>query len=94
MVKLSLQFKGFAVGALVHGGVSFMGANGNAVERTVVFVLAMVSALLNGAFDAFICAAIIHNFVPPSQKVHYYIVRFSRFYHGVVGQNGKILPRN
>ena len=39
-----------------------MSANGDAVQSTVVFVRAMVFALLNGTFDAFVRFAVIHDF--------------------------------
>ena len=37
-----------------------MGADENAVQRAVVFAVAVVGTLLNGAFDALICLA-VHN---------------------------------
>ena len=46
--------EGLAVGALVHGRVGFMGAYQNPVQRAVVLVLAMMGALLDGAFDTFV----------------------------------------
>jgi len=49
-----LLAEGLAVGALVLGGVHLMGAHQDPVQRAVVLVLAMVSALLNSAFDAFV----------------------------------------
>lgn len=55
-----LSLKGLAVGALVLAGVCLMGTNQDAVQRAVVLVLAMVSTLLNGAFDAFI-GMTVHN---------------------------------
>ena len=53
-----------AVRALVHGGVCFVSAHHDAVQRAVVLGIAMVSALLNGAFDALVCVT-IHDFQPP-----------------------------
>lgn len=52
-----LLAEGQAVGALVLGGVALMGAHHDAVQRTVVFRIAVVSALLNGAFDTLVCFA-------------------------------------
>ena len=56
----SLLAEGLAVGALVHGGVNFVGAHQDAVQRAVVLVLAVVCALMDGAFDALIGVA-THN---------------------------------
>ena len=54
------EFKRFTVGALIHGWVEFMGADGNAVERAVVLILAMVSTLLNRTFNALVCVTLFH----------------------------------
>jgi hypothetical protein len=43
-----------AVGALVHGGVCLVGTHGNAIQGTVVGIVTMVSALLDGAFDTLV----------------------------------------
>ena len=53
----SLLAEGLAVGALVHGGVSLVGTNQDAVQRAVVFVLAVVCALMDGALDALVGVA-------------------------------------
>ena len=50
-----LSAEGFAVGALIHCGILLMGTHQNAVQGAVVFGIAVVSALLNGAFDALVC---------------------------------------
>ena len=42
-----------------------MGSHGDAVERAVVLALAVVRALLYGAFDAMVGMTGIHTFVPP-----------------------------
>lgn len=52
--------EGLAVGALVHGGITLMGANQNAVQSAVIAVRAVVCTLMHGTFDALICFA-IHN---------------------------------
>ena len=44
-----LENEGFAVRALGHGGVHFMCADHDLVERAEVFLFCMVGALLNGA---------------------------------------------
>ena len=46
--------EGLAVGALIHGGIGFMGAHQDSVQRAVVCVVAVVCAGLDGAFDALI----------------------------------------
>ena len=53
--KNTLLFaEGFAVGALVHSGVHLMGTHQDAVQGAVVLILAMMGALLDGAFDTFV----------------------------------------
>ena len=63
--QMLLFAEGFAVGALIHGRILLMGAHQDSIQGAVVFGIAVVSALLNGAFDALICVA-IHNVLPPS----------------------------
>ena len=43
-----------AVGALIHGGVHFMGTHQDFVQRTEVLMATMVGTLLDSAFDAFV----------------------------------------
>ena len=50
----SLLAEGLAVGALIHGGVSFVGTNQDAVQRAVVLVFTEVCALMDGALYALI----------------------------------------
>ena len=50
--------EGHAVGALIHGGIAFVGADHNAIQCAVIFVLAVVCALMNGAFNALVCFAV------------------------------------
>ena len=64
--------KRFAVGTLVHGRVHFVSTDGNAIQRTVVFGIAMMFTLLYGAFDRMIC--LIHKKMPPC----FLIVSFSK----------------
>ena len=47
-----------AVGALILGGIGFMGAHQNPVQRAVVLAVAVVSAGLDGAFDALVSVTI------------------------------------
>ena len=56
--KVLLLAERLAVGALVFGGVHLMGTDQDPVQRAVVFILAMVSALLDSTFDAFICVTV------------------------------------
>ena len=58
-----LHSEGLAVSALVHGGVTLVGADQNTVQGAEVCVLAVVSALLNGAFNALVCLAIHSEFL-------------------------------
>ena len=53
-----LLAEGHAVGALVHGGIHFVGTDHDLVQRAVVFVAAMVGALLDSTLDAFVGMAI------------------------------------
>ena len=46
-----------AVGALIHGGIQLMGAHQDPIQGTVVFGIAVIGTLLNGAFDALVCLA-------------------------------------
>ena len=50
----SLLAEGLAVGALILGGVGLVGAHQNPVQGAVVLGIAVVSAGLNGAFDALV----------------------------------------
>ena len=50
--------EGHAVGALVNGRIGLVGAYQDFVQRAVVCVLAMVSALRNGAFNALVYIAV------------------------------------
>ncbi len=57
-----LFVEGLAVGALIHGGVGFVGAHQDTVQRAVVLRAAMMLALADGAFDALVGMAVtIHN---------------------------------
>ena len=50
--------EGHTVGTLVHSGITFVSADQNTVQSAVVCILAVVSALVNGAFNALVCFAI------------------------------------
>ena len=55
-----LLAEGLAVGALILGGIHLVGTHQNLVQRAVVLAGAVISALLNGAFDALVCI-VVHN---------------------------------
>ena len=55
--------EGLAVGALVHSRVCLMGAHQDLVQGAVVLVLTVVSAGLDGAFDALVCMAVHIEFL-------------------------------
>ena len=61
--KELLLSEGLTVSALVHGGVTFVGTNQNTIQSAEVGAAAVVSALLNGAFDALVCLAIHSEFL-------------------------------
>ena len=56
-----LLAEGLAVGALVGGGVHFVGTHQNLVQRTVVLMTAVMGALLDGTFDALVCMTVHKN---------------------------------
>ena len=62
-VILLLLAEGLAVSALVHSGICFVGANQNTLQRAVVGIAAVMCALLNGAFNGFICVAVHRRFL-------------------------------
>ena len=63
-IRRLLLAEGHAVGALVNSRVCLVGADQNAVQRAVVFAVAVVCALLDGTFDGLVCMT-IHNEDPP-----------------------------
>ena len=50
--------EGLAIGALVHSGVGLVGAHQDLLQRAVVGIVAVVSALLDGALDALVGVAV------------------------------------
>ena len=63
--EVLLFAEGHAVGALLLSGSGFMGAYQNPVQRAVVFSVAVVCALGNGALNALVGVA-FHIDLPPS----------------------------
>ena len=61
-LPLSLT-EGLAVGALILGGVYLVGTYQNAVQRTVVLAVAVVSALLNSTLNTLVCLAVHNSFL-------------------------------
>ena len=53
-----LSAEGHAVGALFHGGIAFVGTHQNLVQGAVVFALAVVGALADGALHTFVGMAV------------------------------------
>jgi hypothetical protein len=52
--RRSLLPEGLAIGALVHSGVLLVSTHQDPVQGAVVLGVAVVSALLDGAFDALV----------------------------------------
>ena len=52
-----------AVSALINGGVLLVSTHHDAVQRTVVLILAVVRALGNGAFDALVSVTVHSQFL-------------------------------
>ena len=73
MLNLLLGSKGSAVGALAFGGISLVGNYLNFVKRAVVFGVAVVFALSNGAADRFICSIALICSARIGSVVHYKI---------------------
>lgn len=57
VARLSLTER-LAVGTLILGGVFLVGTYQDTIQRAVVLAVAMVCALLNGAFNALVCVTI------------------------------------
>jgi hypothetical protein len=58
--KVLLLAERHAVGALVLGGVAFVGTDHDAVQGAVVFLLTVMGTLVHGAFDGLVCVT-VHN---------------------------------
>ena len=61
--EILLLPEGLAVGALIHSGICLMGTDHDSIQRTVVLGIAVISTLLNGAFNALVCVTVhdIHH---------------------------------
>ena len=55
-----LLAEGHAVGALIHGGITFVGTHQNPVQGAVVFIAAVMGTLIYGALNGLVGMA-IHN---------------------------------
>lgn len=53
-----LSGKGHTVGTLIHGGIALVGAYLDLVQRTIVFQIAMVGALLDSTFNRLVCLCV------------------------------------
>ena len=80
-----------------------MGTDFNAVERTVVFVSAVVGALLNSTAKGFVCFGFRHyktSFADCKSSMNGFPAFYSFFYHGAApeictagkSKEGKIIP--
>ena len=58
-----LLAEGLAIRALILGGVHFVSTHQNPVQRAVVLVLAVISALLDGTLDALVGMAVHGHFL-------------------------------
>ena len=56
------------VGALIHSGISLMGANQDPLQRTEICILAMMGTLLDSTLNALVCMA-IHRSLPPFRVI-------------------------
>ena len=54
--------EGHAVGTCIHSGIGLMGANQTLVQRTVICLFAVVSALMNSALNGLVCMT-VHNLI-------------------------------
>ena len=59
------ELEGFAVHALRLGRVRLVSRDSDLVQSAVVFVFAVMSALMNAALDAVVCTFLFHNNKPP-----------------------------
>jgi hypothetical protein len=50
-----LSAEGSAVGALVDSRVSLVGTNQDSLQRAIVGIIAVISTLVDSAFDALVC---------------------------------------
>jgi hypothetical protein len=55
--------EGLAIGALIHGGICFMGAYQDAFQRAVVCITTVVCALLDSTFNGLVCMAVHSHFL-------------------------------
>ena len=55
--------EGLAVGALIHSRILLVSAHHDPIQGAVVFGIAVVSALLYGAFDALVGFAVHFDFL-------------------------------
>ena len=59
----SLFAEGHTVGASIHGGICFVSAYLDLIQRAVVSIVAMICALGNGALDALVCVTVHSQFL-------------------------------
>ncbi len=82
---LFVSNKGFAVNALAYGGIAFVGANLNLVQRTVVSGLYVILTFRNGAGNAVVCSFVFHSGV-----LRYFRFETKRFQQTVLPKKTQI----
>ena len=58
-----LLSEGLTVGASIHSGIYFVGANLDPIQRAVILILAVVCALGNGTLNALVCVTVHSEFL-------------------------------
>lgn len=66
---VALGFKGMAVRALSECRILLMCNHFDLIERTIILVLTVMLALVDGAFNAHICLVILHICNLPNQRL-------------------------
>ena len=56
--RKSALTEGLTVSALIHSRIGLVGTHQDPVQGAIVLVIAVVSALLDGAFDALVCVVV------------------------------------
>ena len=58
-----LLAEGLAIGALIHGGIDLMRTDQDFIQGAVVLAVAVIGALLHGAFDTLVGVAVHAGFL-------------------------------
>ena len=81
-IRQSALAEGLAVGALIHGGVYFVGAHQNPVQRAIVLASTVVCALVYGTLDALV-----------GMTIHRYFLLLIGFGHSMAEREKGILEK-